>query len=54
MAEAHEYLGEAYLGLGKIALAQREYEILLKLDPEEAEELKFKIDSHLDQSQSGD
>lgn len=45
LAEAHEYVGEAYLEMGKPKLALREYDILRKLDPEDAEELKQKIDA---------
>lgn len=45
LAEAHEYLGEAYVELGRITLAEQEYDILRTLDPDEAKELKRKIDA---------
>lgn len=44
--QAHEYLGVAYLKKGDREAAMREYEILKKLDPKEAQELWEEIEKH--------
>jgi tetratricopeptide (TPR) repeat protein len=46
LAEAHEYIGEAYLELGKITEAKKHLAILEKLDPKLAEELRAEIARH--------
>jgi len=46
LAEAHEYLGEAYLEMGNIAEAKQHLTILEKLDPKLAEELRAEIARH--------
>jgi DNA-binding SARP family transcriptional activator len=43
LAEAHEYMGEAYLEMGKIEEAKQHLTILEKLDPKLAEELRVEI-----------
>jgi hypothetical protein len=39
LAEAHEYLGEAYAEMGKFELAEKELQILRDLGSDEADEL---------------
>jgi tetratricopeptide (TPR) repeat protein len=39
LAEAHEYLGEAYAEMGNFELAQKELQILRDLGSDEADEL---------------
>jgi tetratricopeptide (TPR) repeat protein len=51
LAEAHEYIGEAYLEMGKIAEAKKHLTILEKLDPKIAEELREEI-AHYDKRSS--
>ena len=43
LAEAHEYLGEAYLEMGNIEEAKQHLTILQTLDPKLAEELRADI-----------
>jgi len=43
LAEAHEYIGEAYLEMGNIAEAKQHLSILEQLDPKLAEELRAEI-----------
>jgi tetratricopeptide (TPR) repeat protein len=43
LAEAHEYIGEAYLEMGKIEEAKQHLTILEGLDPKLAEELRVEI-----------
>ena len=43
LAEAHEYLGEAYLEMGNIEEARQHLSILQSLDPKLAEELRAEI-----------
>jgi tetratricopeptide (TPR) repeat protein len=40
LAEAHEYLGEAYAEMGKFELAEKELNILRELGSHEADELE--------------
>lgn len=40
LAEAHEYLGEAYAEMGKFDLAENELKILRELGSNEADELE--------------
>jgi len=40
LAEAHEYLGEAYAEMGKFDLAEKQLQILRDLGSDEAEELE--------------
>ena len=43
LAEAHEYIGEAYLEMGNISEAKQHLSILETLNPKLAEELRAEI-----------
>jgi len=46
LPEAHEYMGEALLGMGKVEEAKKHLAILERLDPKMAEELRNEIARH--------
>jgi tetratricopeptide (TPR) repeat protein len=43
---AHEYIGRLYIALGNREMAMRHYEILRRLDPKMAEELRRAIEAN--------
>ena len=46
LAEAHEYMGEALLALGKVEQARKHLAILEQINPKLAEELRADIQRH--------